>query len=322
MKKNAPLICAVIFVLCWAGILCQLYEKGRYSKALIYAEIHPETIRFLDSLSNRLDLFIQYDPGIRPDDWKNKHNFGEDTLTGLGKIEDDFFIIYFEKDGGEAAKAEKLLRWANEGIPELAGLLGRYPYPADVNGRKLPIYLADTKGRYGELATMLKGAPYERIHNTVGVYFSRYSQMGNLTTGILLSPAIWQSDAFGKEVLWHEMNHYAYFTLIEYDKAVRPYMWVYEGLADYFAHESMPQLREDQIRRCRSFTLSATFPDYNANYWAGESVYWFMEERYAKEAMRAFIQNTYSGTVEQSFPAAFGKPMSTLENEWKVWLEK
>mgnify|MGYP003623542512 CR=1 FL=1 len=321
MKKNVPLGFVCLFLIGWTAVLSQLYEHGKGSKALIYAKIHPETIAFLDSLSNRLDLFIRYDPGIRPDDWKDRRNYGEDPETGLGKVEDEFFVVYFKKDEGERRKAEKVLEWANECIPALAGLLGKYPYPKDVNGRKVPIYLADHKDRYADLAEILLGEPYNRIHQTVGVYFSCYSRMGNLTIGILLSPEIWRNDTYAREVLRHEMNHYGYFTLIEYDKAIRPYMWVYEGLAEYFSQSRILQLTTDQIRQCSEYTLSATFPDYNSNYWGGESVYCFMEDRYGKELVKAFIQQTYSNTVGQASVFAFGKELKQLEDEWKQWLQ-
>lgn len=322
MKKIGPLSGVALFLLCWIGILGQLYEKGKDSKALIYAEIHPETIRFLDSLSNQLDLQIRFDPKIRPDDWKNRHNYGEDERTGLKKIEDKNFIFYFKETPEELQKARKSLKWANEAIPELADLMGKYPYPADVNDRKLPVYLADTDSEFRKLAVMLGSSPNRNFDNVLGFYYSSYSRMGNFTIGILLSPKIWKSDALAQEVLCHEMNHYVYFTLIEYDKALRPYMWVYEGLADYFPHNNMRSLPEKQVEQCQSFTLKTTFPDYIANYWAGESVYWFMEKTYGKEYVRNFIHQTYTSTTEASISTVFGKEILEIEQEWKNWLKK
>ena len=321
MKKNFTFVYVIIFLLCWIGILGHLYDKGKTSKALIYAEIPEETIRFLDSLSNKMDLLIRYDPGIRPEDWKNRYNYGEDPATGLKKIEDDNFIIYFDESKKETSKAEKILRWANDAIPELAGMLGKYPYPADVNGRKLPIYLADTDGEYLRIASILHGSPYKDL-GSVGLYFSRYSRMGNLTIGILLRQKIWTNDTYAREVLWHEMNHYGYFTLIEYDKAVRPYMWFYEGLAEYFSQSRTLKLTGYQIEQCRNYTLSSTFPSYNANYWGGESVYRFLEDKYGKEDVGTFIRGTYANTVDYSSSTAFNKSLSLIESEWKQWLDK
>ena len=319
MKNKSPFFYVGIFLLCWIALLGQLYEKGKNSKALIYAEIHVETIRFFDNLSNRLDLIIRYDPNISLRDWKNKHNYGEDKRTGLVKVEDENFIIYFEDNYIETQKAEKILRWANEAIPLLADLLSKYPYPADVNNRKLPVYLANDERKYAELATLLGGSPYEGIQNTAGLYFSTYSRMGNLTIGILLSPVIWQSDAYAREVLWHELNHYVYFTLIEYDKDVSPFMWVYEGLADYFSKKEK-SLMPEQIQLCQQFSLSTTFPNFNANYWGGESVFRFMENGYGKEHVRTFVYHTYANTVDYASTSTFDKSLNQMEKEWKEWL--
>jgi hypothetical protein len=298
-----------------------VYDK-KQPAALIYAKIHPETIRFLDSLSNRLDLFINYNPGIRPEDWRNKRNYGEDSKTGLKKIEDDNFIIYFKDTNIEASRAEKILKQANEAIPDLAGLMGKYPYPADVNDRKLPVYLAESQDEYRRIAIILGGSPKNNYNSTLGLYFSSYSRMGNLTAGILLNPKIWRNDSYAEQVLRHEMNHYVYFTLIEYDKTVRPYMWVYEGLAEYFSKEKAFSLTNNQILQCKQYSLSSTFPDYISNYWAGESVFRFMEYAYEKEYVKAFIRNTYSSTIEQSSSSTFDKNLYRIESEWKQWLEK
>jgi hypothetical protein len=288
----------------------------------MYAEIPVETIRFLDSISNKLDVFVSYDPDITLQDWENGYNYGEDRKSGLKKIEDPYFIVYFRDDTLQAERAVRVLQWANASIPPSEELLGRYPYPEEVNNRKVAVYLADSKPHYSKLAEILHGKPVDDIHRTAGVYFSVYSRIGHLTKGILLSPEIWRSDTYAQEVLRHEMNHYVYFTLIEYDKVVRPYMWVYEGLAEYFSRDSTLGLTEEQIRLCRSFTLSATFPDYVSNYWAGESVYRFMESVYGKDDVKAFIMHTYSNTIDNASSSVFGKNLGRIEGEWKQWLQK
>ena len=321
MKKSITFICLGIFLLSWIGILGLLYDKGKTSKALIYAEIPKETINFLDSLSSKLDLFIRHDPNTRPEDWKNKRNYGEDPQTGLKKIEDDNFIVYFDKNGNEIPKAEKTLRWANDAIPELADMLGKYPYPADVKDRKLPIYLAATVEEYYRIVSILLGAPYDDKNSSAGVYISSYSRLGNRTIGIVINSIVWRDDTYAHRVLWHEINHYGYFTLIEYDKVIKPYMWFYEGLAEYFSHRRILKLTDSQIQQCSRYTLSSTFPNTMANYWGGESVYRFIEDEYGKENAKSFIQRSYSNTVDYSSSSTFNKNLNHLENEWKQWLD-
>jgi hypothetical protein len=320
MKRLTPLYVVALILLCWVGLLGKLYEKGKAPGALIYARIPEETIRFLDKLSAQLDLFLRFDPDIRPKDWQDKFNYGEDPATGLKKIEDDCFVVYFNGSDEQASRAEKMLTWAHEAIPGSETLMGKYPYPADVNLRKLPVYLADSKQQFADMATTLQGSPVKGLESTLGLYFSRYSQMGNLTIGILLSPAVWRDDKQARQVLWHEMNHYVYFTLLEYDKVVRPYMWVYEGLAEYFSHDRTLQLSATQVESCRQYTLSATFPDYIANYWGGESVYRFMETQYGGTKVKDFIRYTYANPTDQSLTTTFQTDIPRFEVEWKTWL--
>ena len=319
MKKRGVLFTVLFLLGCWTGLLVQLYEKGKNSKALIYAEIPDETIRFLDSISNQLDFLIRYDPKIQLKDWKNRNNIGEDERTGLAKIEDRYFIVYFDKNNNkELEKAKKIMEWANKGIPELTDLMGKYPYPADVNDRKLPIYIASSEKKYEELAYIINGSPFKMIPSA-GLYFSVYSRMGNMTLGILLNSIVWSSDKYAQEVLWHEMNHYVYFTLLHYDKIVRPYIWVYEGLARYFSREEL-KITQQQIELCMQYTLFNSFPDFLANYWGGESVYRFIENEYGIRYVKSFIHHTYSNTIDNATSASFNKGLNRIEEEWKAWL--
>jgi hypothetical protein len=321
MKRITPLSVVALILLCWVALLGALYEKGKAPGALLYARIPEETVRFLDNLSEQLDLFLRFDPHIRPKDWQDRLNCGEDPETGLMKIEDDCFVVYFNQGSKPAAQAEKILQWAHEAIPGSEALMGKYPFPADVNQRKLPVYLAGDKEQYTALATRLNGGtPVQKTNSTVGLYFSRYSRMGNLTVGILIAPGVWESDQQAREVLWHEMNHYVYFTLIEYDKNVRPCMWVYEGLAEYFSQERTLQLSRRQVEMCRRYTLSGTFPDYIANYWGGESVYRFMEAHYGETKLKDFIRHTYVHPTDESLTVTFQTDLPRLEGEWKTWL--
>lgn len=116
------------------------------------------------------------------------------------------------------------------------------------------------------------------------------------------------------------MNHYVYFTAIEYDKTVRPYMWVYEGLADYFSKTTPTVLNESQQQQCYTYFLSGTFPDYQANYWGGESVYRYLEQDYGQEPLKSFVRYTYVSTVEEALLQATGKDVTVVEEGWKMSL--
>ncbi len=315
MKRTGPFIYVICVLVVWVALLGAVYQKGKMPGGLIYAEIHPETIRFLNDLSDKLDIFIRFDPDVRPKDWKNTLNYGEDPATGLKKIEDDNFIIYFSDTERESERAVKILGWAKEAISPLTGLMGSYPYPAVLNNRKLPVYLSRNSTQYDEIASMLLGVRTS-MKGTWGVYISSYSQMGCLTKGIVISPDTWVNDKSAKETLWHEMNHFVYFSTLEYDKVVRPYMWVYEGLAEYFSKEER-KLTRQQIEKCLTYSLERNFPENLANYWGGESVFRFMENHYNVNRVETFIKYTYSTTVEQSIGLTFQSDINEFESIWK-----
>lgn len=321
MKKLTNWIYLSLFLIVWAVVLSLLYEKGKLPGGLIYGQIPQQTIDYFNKLVDVLDISIRYNPDIRPKDWQDKWNYGEDPQTGLKKIEDEYFIVYFNDSKRETERAEKIISMAHDAIPYLADMMGKYFYPEDVNQRKLPVYVTDSKNQFAKISGIISENERLNSDNVLGWYFSEYSRMGNLTKGITLSPGIWHTDSLARKVLWHEMNHYVYFTSLQYDKVVRPYIWVYEGLADYFSSPGK-SLTEEQVNQCLTYTLSKDFPDFIANYWGGESVYRFMEDTYQPNTVKAFIQNTYTETIETSIENIFHKNITTFENEWKQSLKE
>lgn len=320
MKRYKSLITVGVILACWLVLLCKLYDKGKLPNALIYGRIPDQTVQYIEKLTQALDISVRFNPDIRPEDWQDKFNYGEDPKTGLKKIEDNYFIIYFNGDNKGAECAENTLRMAHEAIPDLTLLMGQYYYPADVNSRKLPIYLAGSQRQYTDIINIISDFNLSNKGPSMGMYISQYSRMGNLTVGIVLHPDIWKSQEQAKEVLWHEMNHYVYFTALQYDKVVRPYMWVYEGLAEYFSKKTS-KLTEEQISKCMGYNLSGAFPDYIGNYWGGESVFRFMENSYGITGVKYFISLTYSGTIEESIQEAYNTDIDGLEQGWKNYLQ-
>lgn len=126
MKRSCfPFVILVLLAGLWLGLLIGLYQKGQEKEAVIYAHIPEETIRFIDGLLDMIDQSIRFDPDPALTDWDNDTNYGEDEATGLLKLEDDYFVVYFRKgDKGEEKKAGKTLRWAHDAIEPLASLMG------------------------------------------------------------------------------------------------------------------------------------------------------------------------------------------------------
>ncbi len=319
VNRNVIIIAAVVVFILWFVSMLLIFRKGKDTQPLIEARVPPETIAFLSNFVNSFDIKLIYNPNPTKDDWRNELNFGEDKESGLKKLEDEYFIIYFDDNPEEKNKAIKSLGYAREAIPELIKLMGTYFFPADVYDRKLPIYLASSEEWYNRIFQSLLNTNRNAPGNTAGLYISTYSYMGNVTKGIILHPLVWERASirdYPKQVLWHEMNHYVFFTAIHYDKIVKPFTWVYEGLAEYFSKPEIPSLNNSNAIYCQTLSLSAEFLDRRSNYWAGQTVYQFFENHYSFEDLKMFVYYSYSSTTNDALYSAFSDSPGNIEKAW------
>ena len=321
MKK---LIIVFGILILWAVIFAVVYERGKQRPGLLYAEIPKETVEFINNLSNHLsDILSSFNPKPDPKDWDNGSNFGEDTQSGLLKYEDEYFIIYYDPSNRKEAQIMK--EHAHNAIRPLAGLFGKYFYPADVNGRKLPVYLGKTKSEFGRLVKMLTPhADDEITTRAAGVYISETSSMGCLTKGIVINNELtFTSDRFAKTVIWHEMAHYVFFTSLNYGKNMNVQMWCYEGIAEYFARQGerltfTKKQIEDMQKEC---DFSARHFKYvYQNYQGGESIFRFTEKQYSKQAVTGFLSTLYQEGVTLSLKSNFSVDLKQFEQNWKNYL--
>ena len=321
MKRSfTPFIVVVLLVSGWFAILWHVYKKGQEKEAIIYVQIPEETIRFIDGLIDTLDQYLIFDPDPQLSDWDNEDNLGETDDDGFAKIEDEYFIVYYVPEKKEKERAEKVQKWAHEAIRPLAGLMGKYFYPKDVKGRKLPLYLADTQKQYTRIIAKLLGNPnIKEQTGSWGMYICTYSVQGCLTKGIVLHPGTWQTDKSAKETLWHEMNHYVFYTSLDYSKVIDPYLWVSEGLAEYFSQEP-PVLSANSVKRLQQEHLGHTFTYVIDNYQGGQYVYCSIEKNYGMESVKEFIQTIYSNKMEAVYPKALGASKDVVEQQWKEYI--
>lgn len=321
MKRSVtPFVVMALLAVGWFAILWNVYRKGQEKEAIIYAQIPEETVRFISGLIDTLDQYLIFDPDPQLSDWDNEDNLGETDKDGFAKIEDDYFIVYFTPDKKERNKAQKTQKWAHEAIMPLADLMGKYFYPKDVKNRKLPIYLAETQKKYTQIIGKLLGNPDipERT-GSWGVYISTYSVQGCLTKGIVLHPDTWKTDKDAKGTLWHEMNHYVFYTSLDYSRVIDPYLWVSEGLAEYFSQEP-PALSDKSLERLQQERLDHSFKYVIDNYWGGQYVYYAIKDSYGLDKMKDFIRAIYSNRMESAYPIALGVSEKKVEQQWKQYL--
>ncbi len=289
----------------------QVYSAGLNRPPLKYTHIPDETIRWihiLDSLSDD-NGFTVTDQG--PFDWDNGDDLGQDNNYGWSYEEDDNFIVYYQKDRDAKWQgyAQSVLREANGAICELTDLMGHYYYASDMNGRKLSIYLANSPQQYASTINGLLGRPCNNVQNSIGMIITQVGPLGCLTHGIVLHPECFNefqpSQNRYPKVLRHEMNHYVFFSSLNYDKNVSHFQWMSEGLAEYSCNSSdHTQLTgKDSIdfisRYCK---LTKEFPSKgNAAYWAGESFFLFIEKYMGGQFVRNFIRKSYQHTTSELF---------------------
>ena len=324
MKKATNWIIVIFLFITWSVAILFIYQRGKERSGIMFAEIPQETVDFIQGLSNHLtDVLISFNPNPKPKDWDNGSNIGEDPQSGLLKIEDEYFIIYYHPSSEKEAQFVK--EYAHKAIRPLAGICGRYYYPEYVNGRKLPIYLANTKSEFVRLNKLVSGISTERDYtNTAGVYISEASSMGCLTKGIVINNELaFTSTNYAKVVLWHEMTHYVFFTSLNYTVRLNLPMWSYEGIAEYCAREGEKiSFTDREIADMREQCDFETyyFPYVYQNYRGGESIYRFMEIEYSKEGVTNFLLTLYSEGVSNSLEKNFRLDVKNFEQSWKNYL--
>ena len=304
MKRFLPIASVILVFAAWALGLVKIYDKGKDQTPLSKADIPQETIDWFDGLIDRgIDIGGRLGPDHRDtSEWSRYEH-----IDSMLRIEDDLFVIYYSQSDSvtEHAKALICQRYAHEAIPHGQRLMKNYPYPEQLNGRKLPIYLANTVNDFRSICKQLKhGEPGPQ---TIGRYCFQYSTGKVYTDGIIISPKAWTvnerninaqtDDNDLRQTLWHEMNHFMYFTNWDYTQTSPPCLWFTEGLAEYFAGNYD---RLSEVGNYKKLNLADDFRGGNTEYWAGLSAFLSLEERYSTASVSDLVAASYNSSIDQS----------------------
>lgn len=323
MKRYLPITSVFLVFILMAFVLVKIYDKGKDQKPLRYADVPQETIDWINSLGDGLDdIFSTFNPIPRPTPWDNGGDVGKDPESGLITFEDEYFIIYYPKPLED--KAKQTLQLAHQAIPRMEDIIGRYYYPADMNGRKVPIYLAEAQKDFDGLMTKF-GCSGDFSH-VDGITIYEVSPSGLFLDAIVLKgSSVFKSDEYHKEVQWHEMTHYCFAASLDYNQRINIPMWCTEGIAEYtgivgrrphFTDEEIDMMRKD----C---DLSAPhFPYVFEVYDGGHSIFCHMEDRYQVAGVKAFLHTLYSNGIPTSLKDNFSTTLPAFEADWKASLEK
>lgn len=318
-------VAVILFAVLLAFELYFLYNKGDH-RPLSNADIPQETIDWFKSLiDGKSDIGGILGPDNRdPSDWSKYED-----IDSMLHIEDELFIIYYSKKDSVAEKNKALIsqRYAHDAVPLGELFMKNYPYPSQMNGRKLPIYLAKTVDDFRSISKQLgHGGPGTWA---IGMYCFQFSISGVYTDGIIISPEAWSTSDFFidaktedeklKKTLWHEMNHFMYFTNWDYTQTSKPSLWFTEGLAEYFA-ENYDRL--NYMGNHKNYDLTKDFMDGNSEYWVGMSAYFCLEKYFGKGKISDIVSNSYKNSIDKAIQMTIpGENLQTWDNRWHKYME-
>lgn len=323
MKRIGTIIGILAVFLLSAFALVKVYDKGKDQKPLRYADIPQETIDWINSLGNDLnDIFSVFNPTPRPTPWDNGGDIGKDSETGLLKLEDEYFIIYYPNN--LANEARRTLQFAHEAIPRMEEIIGKYYYPSDMNGRKVPIYLTNGQNDFNNIVERL-GCTGDYTY-TVGITISEISPSGYYLKGIALKgSSVFRDDTYHRDVQWHEMAHYCFGASIDYNQRVNLPMWCTEGIAEYTGIAGRrPTFNANEISQIRTECNlnDRKFPYVFEVYQGSHSIFCHMEDRYEKSGVKSFLKTVYRKGIPASLKENFSTSVPEFEADWKTNLDK
>lgn len=324
MKRFGPITGVLLVFILSAFALIAIYDKGKDQKPLRYADIPQETIDWINTFGEGLDdILSSFNPTPRPTPWDNEGDVGQDSEMGMKTLEDEYFIFYFPES--LAKKASLCQQLAHHAIPHLEDIIGKYYYPNDMNGRKVPIYLTQNQKDFEKLMERMCPGK-DDYKTTAGITISEISPSGYFLKAIALNGKFsFSSDAYTKNVLWHEMTHYCFFASIDYNQQVDLPMWCYEGIAEYTSlpgkKPSFSPKEIDMMRKDCNFA-DRYFPYVFENYRGGQSIFCYMEYTYSVSGVKNFLRSTYTKGVHSAIQKNFSKSLQQFESDWKSNLEK
>lgn len=245
----------------------------------------------------------------------------------MSYLESANFIVYFVTDDLDIWKecALQTILEAEASIPGVRQVMGRYYYPKDMNGRKLPIYLPCNGRAYKNLCSTLSvGQEAKMSELSTNIY--EINESGCATKAVIINPKCFADKTPPHNnyqvAVRHGMALYVYFSSLDYTNLQHQHLWVTEGLADFVARRgpskiTAPKRVQFIVDNCN---ISREFPrEKNAYCWAGESFYKFVASTCGSEAVKTLIQKLYEMPMEMALLYVFPNVQSA-QRAWIAYL--
>lgn len=331
MKPILNTLLVILIPLLWNCAFIQWSINTRDFVPVSEVKIPEKTLQFLDEIMNRNiegedHLTIIRVDSLEMKDWKNETDFGRRADNTLYVYEpDSLFVFYTDKQ--DMTILQNVYQYALAAIPDLTEVMGQYVYPYQVKGRKLPIYLCHDEGIYNDVCNSFVDDKKDYSW-TYGICANQYCGTEVHPIGISLNYGCIQR--LSKDplkslnaTLWHEMNHYVYFQLIDLTSELTMHTWVYEGIAEYFASKIEPQTSSLSAKEevyADENKLDSSFNPFLFNYSGGEIFYRYIENKYGENGVVDFIKMMYNTPLEQTL-STMGLELDIAERDWKKYLK-
>lgn len=326
MKKLIPILIAFVII---GLLIAKLYDTGINRPSLVYKHIPQETVNWVNSLhggSQGGSMGINAQP-TGPFKWKNTDDYlGKPSAKGRkwGKYETDSIVLYFRQDKDAVWKTNAMSagRCAEEAVPELKRLFGKYYGPASMNGRKLPIYLADSTSSYHKIIRKLSAdhASISDYDNTDALMLMEVGPLGLQVRGIVLHPDCFRRGTTKyKQMIRKEMARYCFYASLDYSLQIHHFQWFTEGLAEYFS-QYCPMLEKVDSDMALFISdkcvLTHEFPELEDHgLRAADSFFRFYADKHGDAALTELVQSAYV-TCSDSLFLKNGLDAETLKQEW------
>ena len=311
-KKVIGKIAAMVGVLALLSlVIAKLYDIGVHRPSLAYRQLSPTTIELLNSYNRYNPESIMKAGAVGPFDWDNKQDIGQTRSEGKWAHEEDAnSIVYYRKDRDAKGQinARRVLDCMDNIIRELPAYLGTYHYPADLNGRKIPVYVPKTADEYLSLLNKMSDNG-STGSSKYGCSIIAIGPLGCQNKGIILHPdAFTHTDANGDpefiHVLRRELAYYTYLAGLNYNVNAHRFAWFIQGITENFALDGQ-QLSispAEVTQLARECILTGEFPAKGRmSQWAGTAFIQFYERTYGSEALKSLIATTYKMPVDSAF---------------------
>jgi hypothetical protein len=248
---------------------------------------------------------------------------------GYRKRESADFVVYYKT--GDIERAKKLLDDAADSVPPIAAVLHHFPSVAENHGRKLPIYLAQTKGEYlnfSECPSISIACVKHTIFDDGFVstmYVSPDSYSGTNADERLRN---------FRETTQHELTHYAQFDMLTGETARTIPSWFVEGLATYVAGEGPSRVGILKMNQARGRLLPMSElenpggdiykrTDVNLFYAEGFTVFeMIVATQGAEKATTLIVDVTQHESFSRGVQTMLGLSPAEFDSHWRRYVSE